>query len=280
MSKPLQLIIVAVLWSAGCCAAVADECKFTAERSATVPAAGAKQIEITARAGDLTITGQAGAKDVSARGKACASDQKLLDLIQIEVRLVGDVLHINTLMPDINGDDAPRQANAYLDLVLKLPDNLPVMLLDSSGDTDITGLASLSATDSSGDLHIFQIAGDLDVSDSSGDLRIERTGGNVKLRDGSGDVWVKDARGDVRVEADGSGELSVEHVGRNVTVESDGSGDIDIEDVEGDARIDSDGSGEIDVEDVMGSFTLGGKGSGEVHVEGVKGAVSIPPERQ
>lgn len=280
MSKALQLLLVIAVWLAGCYATIADECKFTADRSATLAVAGAKRIEITARAGDLTITGQTGAKEVSARGKACASDQQLLDLIRIEVRLVGDVLHVDTLMPDIDADDAPKHASASLDLVLKLPDNLPVTLLDSSGDTEITGIAALSVTDSSGDLHIAQVAGDLDVRDSSGDLRIEQAGGNVKLRDSSGDVWMKDVRGDVRVEADGSGELSFERVGRNVTVDSDGSGDIRIEDVQGDARIDSDGSGDIDVHGITGSFTLGGKGSGDVRVAEVKGAVNIPPERQ
>jgi DUF4097 and DUF4098 domain-containing protein YvlB len=280
MSKALQLLFVAVLWLAGCYATFADECEFTAERSATLTVAGAKRIEITARAGDLTITGQAGAKDVSARGKACASHQNLLDLIQIQVRLVDDVLHVDTLMPDINADDAPKHANATLDLILNLPDNLPVTLLDSSGDTEIRAIAALNATDSSGDLRISQVAGDLEVRDSSGDLRIEKTGGNVKLRDSSGDVWVKDVRGDVLVEADGSGELSLERVGRNVTVDSDGSGDIRIEDVQGDARINSDGSGDIDVHDITGSFTLGGKGSGDVRVAEVKGKVSIPPERQ
>ena len=280
MSKALQLLLVFAVWLAGCHVTIADGCKFTADRTATLAVAGAKRIEITARAGDLHITGQPGAKEVSARGKACASDPKLLDLIQIEVRLEGDVLRIDTRMPDIGADDAPKNAQATLDLVLNLPDNLPVTLLDSSGDTEITGIASLSVTDSSGDLRIAQVAGDLDVRDSSGDLRIEKASGNVKLRDSSGDVRVIDVRGDVRVEADGSGELRFERVGRNVTVDSDGSGDIRIEDVQGDARIDSDGSGDIDVHGVAGSFTLGSKGSGDVRVAEVKGAVNIPPERQ
>ena len=280
MSKALQLLLVGVLWLAGCYVTIADDCRFTAERAATLGVAGAKRIEITARAGDLTITGQKGATQVGARGKACASDQKLLDLIQIGLRLDGDVLRVNALMPNINADSAPKNASASLDLVLNLPDNLPITLLDSSGDTEITGVASLNVTDSSGDLRITRVAGDLDVRDSSGDLRIDEVSNGVKLRDSSGDVRVENVHGDVHVEADGSGNIELVRVGHNVTIDQDGSGDIRIVDVKGDARIESDGSGDISVRGVTGSFTLGGKGSGDVQVVEVKGTVNIPPERQ
>jgi hypothetical protein len=280
MSKALQLLLVGVLWLAGCYVTNADECKFTAERSAALAAAGAKRIDITARAGDLRISGQKGATQVEARGKACASDQDLLNAIQIQLRLDGDVLRVIVVMPDISADDAPRNASASLDLVVDVPDNLPVTLLDSSGEAEITGVASLNVTDSSGDLRVTRIAGDLDVRDSSGEVWIDEVGNNVTLRDSSGDVRVRNVNGDVRVEADGSGNLELIRVGRSVTVDQDGSGDIRIGDVKGNARIESDGSGDIDVSGIGGSFTLGGKGSGDVHVAEVKGAVNIPPERR
>lgn len=280
MSKALQLLLAASLVLTGCEVSIADDCKFTAERTGQQAVAGAKRIAITARAGDLTINGRKGATQVAAKGKACASDQKLLDLIRIELRLDGEVLHVDTLMPNVEADDAPRNAQAWLDLELEVPDNLPIELIDSSGDAEIDAIASLDMTDSSGDLRISRVSGDLDVRDSSGDLWIDEVGQNVRLRDSSGDVSVEDVHGDVQVEADGSGELKFARIDRNVTVERDGSGDIRISKVKGNARIDSDGSGDVDVRDVVGSFTLGGKGSGEVHVAEVKGAVTIPPERQ
>jgi DUF4097 and DUF4098 domain-containing protein YvlB len=280
MSKALQLLLAASLLITGCEVSIANDCRFTAERTGQQPVAGAKRIAIETRAGDLTINGHKGATQVSVRGKACASDQKLLDLIRIELRLDGDVLRVNTLMPDIDADDAPSNAQAWLDLVLEVPGDLPLELLDSSGDTEIDNVASLELTDSSGDLRITRIAGDLTVRDSSGDLWIDEVGRNLRLNDSSGDVTVEDVHGDVEVEADGSGELRFERVERNVTVDRDGSGDIRISSVKGNARIDSDGSGDIDVQDVLGSFTLGGKGSGEVHVAEVKGIVTVPPGRQ
>jgi hypothetical protein len=279
MSKALQLLLAVTFVLAGCEVSIADDCKFTAERTGQLAIAGAKRIAITARAGDLDVRGRKGATEVAARGKACASDQKLLDLIRIDLRLDGEVLHIDALMPDIEADDAPRNAAATLDLKLEVPDNLPVELIDSSGDAEIDGIASLDMTDSSGDLRISRVAGDLELRDSSGDVRIDEIGKNVRLEDSSGDVNIEDAHGDVLITADGSGELVLERIERNVTVERDGSGDIHIAQVKGNARIDSDGSGEVDVRDVGGSFTLGGKGSGQVHVAEVKGEVLIPPEK-
>jgi DUF4097 and DUF4098 domain-containing protein YvlB len=280
MTKALQLLLVASLGLIGCDASVADDCRVSAERAGQLPVAGAKRIAVAARAGDLEIRGRKGASEVSARGKACASDQKLLDLIRIELRLEGETLRVNALMPDIEADDAPRNAHATLDLAIEVPDNLPVEVVDSSGDTTIEGLATLVMTDSSGDLHIDRIAGDLEVTDSSGDLWIDEVGRNVRLRDSSGDVDVEDVHGDVEVEADGSGSLTLDRLDRNLTIGHDGSGDIRISNVKGDARIDSDGSGDVNVRAVGGSFTLGGKGSGEVQVAEVGGAVNIPPQRQ
>jgi DUF4097 and DUF4098 domain-containing protein YvlB len=299
MTKALQLLLVAGLALSGCDVSMADDCKVNAERAGQHALAGVKRIAISARAGDLEIRGQRGASQVTARGKACASEQKLLDQIRIELRLDGEVLRVNALMPDTEADDAPRHAQASLDLNLEVPDNLPVEVIDSSGEAEIEGLAALTMTDSSGELRISRIAGDLEVTDSSGDLWIDEIGKNVRVRDSSGEVRVEDVHGDVEVEADGSGSLSFDRVGRNLMIgrdgsgdiriasvegdariDSDGSGDIRITSVKGDARIDSDGSGEVNVRDVAGSFTLGGKGSGEVQVAEVKGAVSIPPERQ
>ena len=243
MSKALQLLLAVSLALSGCTVSWADNCRVTAERTGQHPIAGAKRIAIAARAGDLEIQGQKSASQVSARGTACASDQKLLDLIRIELRLDGEVLRVNALMPDIDADDAPRNAAASLDLRLEVPDHLPIELMDSSGDTEIDSVAALEVTDS------------------------------------SGDVTVEDVHGDVEVEADGSGSLAFDRIDRNVMIGHDGSGDIRISNVKGDARIDSDGSGNVNVRNVAGSFTLGGKGSGEVQVAEVKGAVSIPPEK-
>jgi DUF4097 and DUF4098 domain-containing protein YvlB len=280
MSKALQLFLATSLSLVASHVSLAEDCKLTAERTGQLAIAGAKRIAIEARAGDLTVKGRPGVSQVAAKGKACASDQTMLDRIQIEMRLEGEVLQVTARMPDITADDAPRNAYATLDLVVDVPDQLPLELIDSSGDMEVDGVAALDVTDSSGDIDISRVAGDLAVQDSSGDVEIDEVGKNLRIRDSSGDVEVEDVHGNVEVESDGSGSLEFMRVGQNIRIGHDGSGDIRISNVKGDARVDSDGSGEVNVSDVAGSFTLGSKGSGSVDVADVGGAVNIPAEHR
>src|SRR5262245_15274199 len=140
MSKGLQLLLCALLGAAAFIAAHADECKFTADRTGAIDVAGAKRVEIRAGAGDLKVTGKHGANQVSAVGRACASSQTLIDQIQIKITRAGDVIHVDVQMPD---DEAMEgHAFAMLDLNVDLPDNLPLLAFDSSGDARFQNLSS------------------------------------------------------------------------------------------------------------------------------------------
>ncbi len=275
MSKGLQLVLCALLGAAAFISAHADECKFTAERTGGIPVAGAERVEIRAGAGELKVTGKRGAGEVSAVGRACASAQPLLEQIQLKVTREGDVIHVDVQMPDVEAIQG--HAFAILDLTIDLPDNLPLIAIDSSGDARFQGLASSDITDSSGELTIEDIKGDLRVRDSSGDLEVEHVSGNVQIEDSSGDIEVEEVQGDVLVSSDSSGSMTIRHIGKGVRVAQDSSGDIDIADVKGSVNIESDSSGGIDVQRVGGSFTLGSKGSGDIKTADIAGKVSLPP---
>src|SRR5262245_10481120 len=277
MSKGLQILLCALLGVAVFIAAHADECKFTANRSGAIAVAGAKRVEIRAGAGDLKVNGRHGASEVSAVGRACASAQTLIDQIQIKTTRTGDVIHVDVQNPD--AETMEGNGFAMLDLNVDLPDNLPLVALDSSGDAKFQNLASSDISDSSGELTIENIAGDLKVRDSSGDLEVDHVSGNVQLEDSSGDIKVDEVQGDVLVSSDSSGSMTIRHMGKGVRVAQDSSGDIDIADVKGNVNIDSDSSGEVDVERVGGSFTLGSKGSGDIKTAEIKGTISMPPGR-
>lgn len=277
MSKGLQLVLCALLGAAAFIAAHADECKFTAERTGGIAVAGAKRVEIRAGAGDLKVTGRHGAGEVSAVGRACASAQTLLDQIQIRITRAGDVIHVDVQMPDTEAMEG--SSFAMLDLKVDLPDDVPLVAFDSSGDARFQNLASSDISDSSGELTIEDIKGDLKVRDSSGDIEVDHVSGNVQLEDSSGDIKVDEVQGDVLVSSDSSGSMTIRHIGKGVRVAQDSSGDIDIADVKGNVNIDSDSSGGVDVERVGGSFTLGNKGSGDIKTAEIKGTISMPPGR-
>jgi hypothetical protein len=109
---------------------------------------------------------------------------------------------------------------------------------------------SLDVKDSSGEMSIQDIIGDIYVDDGSGGIKIENIQGNVKIEDGSGTLSVRDVKGDFSVD-DGSGTIDVRGISGTVVVD-DGSGSIRIENVGGDVHIKDDGSGSLSIRDVKG----------------------------
>ncbi|HTU64707.1 MAG TPA: hypothetical protein VMF52_02050 [Steroidobacteraceae bacterium] len=258
-----------------------DDCKFHADRSAGVDAKGIEKVVIRAGAGDMKVIGRTTAVRVEARGQACAAKQELLDASQITVRREGNVVYVETDLPQdqTNGWSFGNNDYAYIDIGIALPANVPVEATDSSGDTVIQDLAALTIQDSSGDLEISRIAGLADVRDSSGDLRIEEAG-SVHLSDSSGDIEIERIRDGVDIEQDSSGDIHVAQVGGSVRIRQDSSGGIRVEDVKGNVDVDSDSSGDIYAGKVGGNFTVSQDSSGEIDHDSVSGTVTIPENKR
>jgi DUF4097 and DUF4098 domain-containing protein YvlB len=257
-----------------------DGCEFRAERAAGVDAKGVEKVVIRAGAGDMKVIGRPNGVRVEARGVACATKQELIDSTQISVRREGNVIYVETTLPQNDGNwSFGKNEYAYIDIGIALPSNLPVEATDSSGDATFEDLKALQLQDSSGDLNINRIAGLADVSDSSGDLEIEGAG-SVRVRDSSGDVEVEDVRGDVEVILDSSGDMHIAKVDGSVKVEQDSSGSIRIEDVKGSVVVASDSSGDIYAGHVNGDFTVSEDSSGTIEHESIGGKISVPSNKE
>lgn len=250
-----QLIVALALLVAAEAASALDlsDCRFAAERSASVDTAGATRIEVSGRAGDLELRPVSGT-EAKGHGRACASSEKFLQETQVHARREGDVVHIHVQVPDKMSGIGIFYAS--LDLTVDVPAALPVRITDTSGDLSARGLFITDVTDSSGDIHLRNIKGDIEIHDSSGDLRVENSNGRVRINDSSGDIVVR-----------GAGE---------VEIPSDSSGDIVLEQVAGSARIDRDSSGDIRISGVGQDVTVLADSSGTVSVTDVKGTVRVP----
>jgi len=241
-------VLVLAGYSAIACASgkhVADQ------REATVSATGATMVRITARAGDLKVLGRSGAETVEVQGTARASSDEALEAIRLIAERRGDVVWIEA---EIDSDGF-RSGHQSLDLVIELPDSIPVDATDSSGHLAAEDLASLELKDSSGDVRIDGIAGTLDVTDSSGTLDVSGVGGETRIHDSSGDLRVSSVDGTLRLH-DSSGDIRVSDAKGDVIVERDSSGDIDVGGVDGDFVVERDGSGDIDYRDVGGEVRI------------------------
>jgi DUF4097 and DUF4098 domain-containing protein YvlB len=255
-----------------------DDCEFRADRSAGVDAQGVEKVVIRAGAGDMKTVGVAKARRIEARGPACASKQALLDATQINVRREGNVVYVETSLPDDDSVGWARNQYAWIDIGIAVPNDVAVEAHDSSGDSDLEDLASLVMQDSSGDLQIHRVAGVVDVTDSSGEIVIEDVG-SVRMQDSSGDISIGRVRQDVDIVSDSSGGIEVENVDGSVLIQNDSSGEIHVEDVKGSVTIDADSSGSIYAGRVGGDFTVRADSSGSIEHESVRGKVTVPSNK-
>lgn len=233
-----------------------DDCDHRAERAASVPASGADLVRIAARAGALRVEGRPGLSEVRIRGEACASHERYLEGIELRAERVGDEVRVEAVMPEMRGFGSFA---ARLDLVIEVPELLPLDVDDSSGVVEIRGVAALRLRDSSGEIDVSDVRGEVEVDDSSGEIRLAGVRGDVRLRDSSGGIEVRDVAGSVLVERDGSGEIDVADVERDVRIERDGSGSISVAGVRGDFVVERDGSGGIRHRDVAGAVRVPGR---------------------
>ena len=146
------------------------------------------------------------------------------------------------------------RSEAKINLTVKLPTTLPVIIDDGSGAIIVTNLSSgLNIKDNSGSIDIVNVTGKIKVADGSGSIEIRDARGNIEIQDGSGLIHVKRVNGDVNI-TDGSGEMTIQDVNGSVTV-TDGSGNINIQDVTRDVFINEAGSGELNIDGIKGKVT-------------------------
>ena len=232
-----------------------EECRFSAQREATVDVASAAQIVIEAGAGSLRVIGRPSITQVRVRGTACASDRDLLEEVQLSATRSGNAVHVKSMDDDLR---LRNREYARLNVVIEVPENMAADINDGSGDIELTGIGEVVLDDGSGQIEARNLSGNVQIRDGSGEIRLIGVAGDVIIEDGSGEIELTDVRGSVEIN-DGSGEIVLSQVAKNVTI--------------------SDSSGDIDVDDVGGSFFVRNDSSGDVHYSAVKGAVRVPQDR-
>ena len=206
-----------------------SRCNVTAWPSATLDIGDATRVLVRARAGSLRIEGHPGLGEVRASGTACAGSVAELERVTLTARRVGTDLVIETETGDGWSNGWRR-----LDLLVEVPDWLPLDVDDGSGGIEIYDVAAVELRDGSGGIDIARVAGDVRVVDGSGGIDIRAVGGTVVIEDdGSGSIDITDVGQDVIIEEDGSGSIAVAEVGGDFIVRRDSSGGVRHRDVRG-----------------------------------------------
>ncbi|MGK2934134.1 MAG: hypothetical protein ACSLFE_02680 [Gemmatimonadaceae bacterium] len=234
-----------------------EQCRHEAQRTANVDAAGASLLTVTAGAGSLRIEGKAGLDRVVIRGRACASDARLLEEIELRADRRGSDVVVEAISR-VEGWSLTGMRYASLDLVIEVPARMAAEITDGSGSIDISNLGAVSITDGSGEIIGNDLHGNVQIKDGSGAIKLTNLAGAVTIHDGSGSIELRDIGGLIDI--------------------TDGSGEIDVRTARSSIRI-SDGSGGIEVADVDGDFTVTRARSGGIGYSNVKGRVDIPNRR-
>lgn len=241
----------------GALAQSSDQCRHEAQRTADVDAVGARQLTLKAGAGSLRIEGKAGLDRVVIRGRACASDARLLEEVELRADRRGSDVVVEAIAR-VEGWSLTGMRYASLDLVIEVPARMAADITDGSGSIDLSNLGAVSITDGSGEIVGSDLHGDVRIKDGSGGVKLTNLAGGVNIHDGSGSIELRDIGGMIDI--------------------TDGSGEIDVRTARNSVRI-SDGSGSIEVADVDGDFTVTRGGSGAIGYSNVKGRVDIPSRR-
>ena len=236
-----------------------EQCRHEAQRSANIELNGATLLALRAGSGSLKVEGKPGVNRITVRGKACASDERLLDDIKLSTAREGGSIVIEANLREGRGWNYRDNEYARLDLVIEVPARMAMEIEDGSGSIDLSNIGAVHIADGSGDI----VANDLH--------------GEVRIKDGSGGIRLIDVAGRVDID-DGSGEISLRNIGGLIDID-DSSGEINIRGARNSVRI-SDSSGSIDVSDVAGDFTVDDDSSGGIDYDNVKGRVDIPRRRR
>lgn len=262
----------------------AKRCEHSRNLDLRLDLAGVKTVTFDMSASDLDLraTGE-GAGVV--KGRACASDAKLLAPITLTQDKQGDRL---TLRARRNGENdtglrfnldlfgKTHRRYAELSVRATVPDDLTVELKTGSGDVTVEGVHSLDATLGSGDLNVSNIPGPFSGSTGSGDIRGNDLGALGLRSIGSGDITIRQVRGAARIGSFGSGDIDIRNTQGPVDIGTGGSGDITLTDIGGNVTVGSIGSGDIDVDGARGNLTVRSKGSGDIEHRGITGRVDLP----
>lgn len=258
--------------------ALADEhCAFQAPQKLDLDLSGVKMLEIDMGSNQLHLDG-APVAGVEVRGRACASSQKLLDRVRVTQHREGDRLVLKAENDSSWNIGWSGNHYAWLDLHVRVPASLPIVLGVGSGDAEVNGVASLDSQVGSGDLDVRRVRGAFATRTGSGDIDASDIGSLRVDSVGSGDLTATGVRGDASVGNVGSGDVKLTDVRGKVDIGDIGSGDATLRRIGGSVEVGSVGSGDIDADTVGGDLTVRSAGSGDVDHRNVKGTVSVPSD--
>lgn len=258
-------------------------CEFGADRVFWLSSSTLSLLDIDMAGADIRIEGVAGLTHVEVNGKACASNAKWRDGLDIGYRQDGERIMLERIRPrelsfdvcPMAGAEYPQPAcYAYVDVRLRVPLNLPLRIDNVGGKTVAQHIAALDFISDSGDLTANHVAGAVTLNLDSGEYRHYKIKaddvGSITLRN----TDTSDSRS-MRTPGYVGVDVSLSHVRGNIKATELPDINLNIANVDGDVLLDKISSGNMIIKRIKGDFAIGATGTGFVHVDGVGGNFSV-----
>ena len=222
-----------------------------------IPAKDVKVLQITCAAGFLEIYGVDRTDRINVTAAVIIngiSRNEIADFMERHVLLSLNKRSQKAILRSVFKDQNRMNADAKIDLSVRIPKQLSVLIDDGSGRILVSNLeGDLTITDGSGSITVKDIQGNVKVEDGSGKLQIADIKGNLDVKDGSGSILVDQVKGNARL-VDSTGQMIIKDIDGNLTIR-DGSGGIEIMNVTRNVLIKESGSGILEIDGVQGKVT-------------------------
>ncbi len=197
--------------------------------SASESTDGIERISVECAWGDFEVVGRSGdtievAAEVIAFGDTDENARRLVDEVSLRVVRNGSALAVG-----VDPGDLKRRLRA--DIEIRLPSDLPVALVNKSGDISVEGTGAVYAGSASGNITCTSITGDVSAESKSGSIEVKDVAGALTAESYSGDVRCERIAGATRLTTK-SGDIKGGDLADAVTFTSL-SGDVRLENVAG-----------------------------------------------
>lgn len=166
------LLALAVGWSMP---ARADEYSFTRTFDRAVPAAGAAQLVVSGRNGNVSLYGDGG-HTVRIHAVMKARSAAGLDGISIAVKRSGENVQIESICGSTRTFLFWSFADCDIEYEIRYPRSMALQVRNDNGNVEVEAAAAVSVTNSNGNVTVNDVAGNVNVSNKNGNLKVALAG--------------------------------------------------------------------------------------------------------
>jgi hypothetical protein len=259
----------------------------------TLSLGAGQSFRIENKFGEIRIHGQSNRElKISATIRAQADSreqaQNFADKVQIEVQQTAQGVEVRTNYPEENRNWFGRKNASYsVDYEIAMPSDAPLLVKNSFGSVNATGVRGKSEFDNShgslnvrdtgaarlsnsfGSIELSGAAGEASVTDNNGSVQVSQVKGALELRNRFGSITVREIGGAANITG-GNGAVNVTDAGSaNITTSF---GSVEARNIRGDLMV-HDNNGNVDVSGIGGAADITDS-FGNVTFSEVKGRVN------